>query len=117
MDEVKRVPPRAFVKGDPRCGRPKGCKNKRTILRAAILLALKGISPAEELAKIAKKTRNESTRVDIWKYLHSFIEAPQDKPIPYRPDTPEESKANVDASIARLQQLARPLAQDTPKPV
>ena len=98
-----------YTKENPGKGRPKGSKNKKTILRAGVWMALNGVCPAEEMAELARITKNEMLRFEIYRYLQSLIEAPQDKPIPYRPDTTEESKEKVAAMDAHLAELSKPL--------
>jgi hypothetical protein len=48
-----------FVKGDPRCGRPKGCKNKFTDLKAGFLNAYEMIGGEKALGKWGKRNQPE----------------------------------------------------------
>ena len=110
--EPKRVIGRPFQKGNP--GKPKGSKHKKVMLRAAVVLALEGISPVQELLKIAKGTKSEQTRIALYQYLQSFVEAPQTQAFPLTPESPEQSRENVDRMKAHLAELSKPLDPNRP---
>ncbi len=98
-------------------GRPKGSPNKKTILRAAFVLAEKGISPVEKLIEIADDGSTPvPTRIELWKFLHSFVEAPQTAPTAHVPDSPEASVENARKVAEHLKTLSRPLEPVAPKP-
>jgi hypothetical protein len=50
----KRATRGSFKKNDPRCGRPKGKKNKFTTLKDAFIGAFQDVGGQEALAKFAK---------------------------------------------------------------
>ncbi|MDE2099541.1 MAG: hypothetical protein KGL39_19975 [Patescibacteria group bacterium] len=98
-----------FAEGNPGGpGRPVGSKNKRTILRAAIVCALAGKAPAEELIALAKSARDPRLKANIWMFLQTYIEAPAKQSHPLVPETPEDSKTNADAILAKLKAFAEP---------
>lgn len=99
-------------------GRPKGSLNKKTILRAAFYLADKGISPIEKLVEIADAVGTPlETRVSLWKFLQSHVEAPQTAPTLHTSDSPEASVENARKVAEHLASLSRPLEPaTTPKP-
>ena len=100
-----------FIKGESGnpAGRPKGALSKKTLLRAAAVLADKGLSPTEELVKIAQDAATPvATRIELWKFLQSYVEAPQTKPTEIAPETPEGSADNARKTMALLASLAQP---------
>lgn len=96
-----------FQEGNP--GRPKGSLNKKTILRPYAVMALAGVHPTEELVKIAQSTENEQTRIDLWKYLQSFIEAPQALAKTVSHESPEESVEAAKKMDQQLAELCKPI--------
>lgn len=102
-------------------GRQAGTPNKKTLLRAAAVLAEKGLSPAEELAKIAQDEATPlDTRISLWKFLQSFVEAPQNVPPPPAADSPESSVERAKEVAQHLTELSKPLepapADASPQP-
>jgi hypothetical protein len=96
-------------------GRQPGTMNKKTLLRAAAVLADKGLSPTEELVKIAQDEATPvETRISLWKFLQSYVEAPQTIATPPAPDSPEESVERAKVMAGRLAELSRPLDPGAP---
>ncbi len=119
MENPGNDKPKRFEKGGPAGpGRPPGLPSvRKTILRAAYVLAEKGISPTEKLIEIAEaKETPTSTRIELWKYLHSYVEAAQTAPSPLAPDSPEGSVANAQKVAEHLKELSRPLEPSSTKP-
>lgn len=95
-------------------GRQPGTPNKKTLLRAAAVLADKGLSPTEELVKIAQDEGTPiDTRISLWKFLQSYVEAPQSIATPPAPDSPESSVERAKVVAEHLATLSKPLE---PKP-
>lgn len=91
-------------------GRAKGTPNKKTLLRAAAVLADKGISPADKLSEIADSPETPlDTRISLWKFLQSYVEAPQTLAVTPAPDSPEDSVERAKVMADRLATLSRPL--------
>ncbi len=106
-----------FIKGESGnpAGRPKGALSKKTLLRAAAVLADKGLSPTEELVKIAQdESTPVETRISLWKFLQSYVEAPQSVAQPINPDSPESSVERAKEVASHLAQLSRPLEPTKP---
>lgn len=101
-------------------GRQKGTPNKKTILRAAAVLAANGISPTEKLIEIADNEETPiATRVELWKFLQTYVEAPQTIAVAPAPDSPEESVERAKMMAERLSRLSEPLEPskpDSPQP-
>ncbi len=96
-------------------GRKAGTPNKKTLLRAAAVLADKGLSPTDELVKIAQDDATPvETRISLWKFLQSFVEAPQNVAPPVSPDSPEGSVENARKIAEHLTALSRPLEPTKP---
>ncbi len=105
-----------FEEGHERYGgRAKGTPNKKTILRAAAVLAEKGLSPTEELVKIAQDQETPvETRISLWKFLQTFVEAPQTVALPIASDSPEASVERAKEVAGHLAELSKPL--EPPRP-
>lgn len=96
-------------------GRKPGSPNKKTLLRAAFVLADMGISPTERLVEIADDPQTPiPERVELWKFLQSYVEAPQVKPTEVAAETPEGSVERAKAMAAQLAELSKPI--EPPKP-
>ena len=96
-------------------GRQAGTPNKKTLLRASAVLAEKGISPTEELIKIAQDPETKpGVRVELWKYLHSFVEAPQTVAQAVSHASPEGSVDGARKIAEHLAELSRPLEPANP---
>lgn len=100
-------------------GRQKGTPNKKTLLRASAVLAEKGLSPTEELVKIAQdEGTSVETRISLWKFLQTFVEAPQTVALPISSSSPEESVARAEEVAAMLAEASKPapVPPDAPPP-
>lgn len=98
-------------------GRKAGTPNRKTLLRASAVLAERGLSPTDELIKIAQDLETKTaTCIEIWKFLQSFVEAPQTIAQSIAPDSPSDSVENARAALARLNELSKPLEPTTLKP-
>jgi hypothetical protein len=67
----KKVPGIPFFKGDPRAGRPFGCKNKFTSLKQSFLDAFEELGGVDGLVKWAKKSNNN--RATFYNMLKSML--------------------------------------------
>ena len=83
--------------GPPGPGRPKGSKSIKTYTRAALILAEDDRHPIRELIKLADASKDVEFKRQMWLTILGYAEVPQRDPVPVVSQTPEESKAKVDA--------------------
>lgn len=66
-----------FKAGMPRpanAGRKPGSRNKKTIVKASVILAEREINPTDEILKLIPQL-NPKDQVATWQYLHSYLES------------------------------------------
>lgn len=97
------------VSGNP-AGRPRDAKNVKTLLKACQVLAITDRNPVEELVKIADSTDDQELKSDIWKYLHTYCEAPQKEPTKLPSQTPDESVINANKIFADIVNGTQPIS-------
>jgi hypothetical protein len=104
----------AIGSGTPGPGRPKGSKNLKTLLSACSILVLDGRQPVRELIAIADDPKATlGIRKEIWMFLQTYIEAPQDEPAKRTTEAPQES---VEAAANTMALLAKLSSPDDPAP-
>jgi hypothetical protein len=105
---------RPFSAGNP--GRPKGAKNKKTIILERVYqrCAAQDFHPADVLMEIAMDPKVPvAMRRDCAKDLLPYFEGHQPESKPHSPNTPEDSVAAAKATMEKLTSFAKPL---DPKP-
>lgn len=60
-------------------GRPKGSKDIKTLLKAEVVLAEKGINPTEEILKLIPQLETAQQKIEAWQFLLKYCQ-PQYSP-------------------------------------
>lgn len=112
MPKKARGKGKRFVKGDPRAGRPKGCKNKKTLILERIYQRCmdRGFHPADFIIDCLSDPRLPiSMKIDTAFKLARYMEAEQTVAKPVTPNTPEDSVQAAKETMQELEALSQPL--------
>ena len=115
----KKATGKPFVKGDKRAGRPKGVKNKRTVILERVYQRCmeRGFHPADFIIDcLMEKGLTLQQKIDTAFRLNQFMEGVQPESKPLSPATPADSVEAAKATMAELAALSEPIEPKAPAP-
>lgn len=104
-------PGKPFVKGQA-LGRPKGIKNKKTIVLERVYqrCLAKGFHPADYMVEVARDPEvPQRIRLQVCERLLMYMEGFQPESKPLVPSTTKESVESAQATMKELETIAGPL--------
>ncbi len=116
MPKKARGKGRRFVKGDPRAGRPKGCKNKKTLVLERVYqrCMARGFHPADFILDcLNEKGLTVQQKIDTAFRLNQFMEGLQPDSKPLVPATPADSVERAKETMKELEAISEPIEPKT----